>query len=80
MSQHSRNERNANSALVVNLVEKDLIKYERKPNDPLAGIYFQREIENNAFKLGGSRYCAPTQRLEDFFSKKGPHSPLPGGR
>ena len=38
MSQHSRNERNANSGLVVALDADDLAPFERFPGDPLAGI------------------------------------------
>ncbi len=70
MSQHSRNERNANSALVVNLIKEDLLKYERWSGDPLAGLFFQRDLERNAFLLGGENYFAPVQRLEDFLACK----------
>ncbi len=70
MSQHTRNERNANSALVVNILRKDLIDFERWPGDPLAGITFQRYLEQKAYKLGGYDYRAPAQRLEDFFARR----------
>ncbi len=70
MSQHSRNERNANSALVVNLIKNDLTQYERFESDPLAGIAFQRSLEEKAFRLGGGDYFAPAQRLEDFVARK----------
>ncbi len=70
MSQHSRNERNANSALVVNLLREDFLKYERWPGDPLAGIILQRELEHNAFKLAGNNYFAPAQLLQDFLDDK----------
>ena len=66
MSQHSRNERNANSGLVVNLEPADLAPYERHPGDPLAGVALQRDLEARAFQLGGGTYAAPAQRLEDF--------------
>lgn len=66
MSQHSRNERNANSGLVIPVTEADLLSHERCPGDPLAGLAFQRELECRAFRLGGEDYSAPVQRLEDF--------------
>ena len=70
MSQHSRNERNANSGLVVALDADDLAPFERFPGDPLAGIALQRELEQRAFKLGGNSYAAPAQRLEDFLAAR----------
>ena len=70
MSQHSRNERNANSGLVVNLEPEDLAPYERFAGDPLAGIALQRDLEQRAFELGGKTYAAPAQRLEDFLAKR----------
>ncbi|MGB0836002.1 MAG: NAD(P)/FAD-dependent oxidoreductase [Psychrobium sp.] len=60
MSQYSRNERNANSAIVVGIDPSDY------PGGPLAGIDFQRELESAAFKLGGETYDAPMQRVGDF--------------
>ena len=68
MSQHSRNERNANSGLVVQLEPEDLAPYERHPGDPLAGVALQRDLEHRAYLLGGSTYAAPAQRLEDFLA------------
>ena len=68
MSQHSRNERNANSGLVVTLEPEDLQPYERHPGDPLAGIALQRDLEQRAFCSGGGTYAAPAQRLEDFLA------------
>ena len=70
MSQHSRNERNANSGLVVNLEPEDLAPYERFAGDPLAGVALQRDLEQRAFELGGKTYAAPAQRLEDFLAKR----------
>ena len=70
MSQHSRNERNANSGLVVALDPDDLAPFERFPGDPLAGIGLQRDLEERAFRLGGSSYAAPAQRLEDFLATR----------
>ncbi len=62
MSQYSRNERNANSAIVVNVTPDDY------PGHPLAGIAFQRQWEGRAFELGGSNYHAPVQLLGDFLA------------
>ena len=70
MSQHSRNERNANSGLVVTLEPEDLAPYERCPGDPLAGVALQRDLEQRAFLLGGETYAAPAQRLEDFLAQR----------
>ena len=70
MSQHSRNERNANSGLVVNLEPEDLEPYSRHPDDPLAGVALQRDLEERAFRLGGGSYAAPAQRLEDFLASR----------
>ncbi len=68
MSQHTRNERNANSALVVNLEHEDLRSFERWSGDPLAGVALQRDLERRAFQLGGGGYFAPAQRQEDFLA------------
>ena len=68
MSQHSRNERNANSGIVVNIEPDDVEPYGDAPGDPLAGVAFQRHWEAQAFALGGESYAAPGQRLEDFLA------------
>ena len=63
MSQYSRNERNANSAIVVGIdPERDY------PGHPLAGIELQRKLEAQAYVLGGSNYDAPAQRVGDFLA------------
>ena len=63
MSQYSRNERNANSAIVVGIdPETDY------PGHVLAGIDLQRKLEKLAYKLGGSDYCAPAQLVGDFLA------------
>ncbi|MGL5217972.1 MAG: NAD(P)/FAD-dependent oxidoreductase [Plesiomonas shigelloides] len=67
MSQYSRAERNANSAIVVGISpEQDY------PGDPLAGIRLQRELEANAYKLGGENYDAPAQKIGDFLKGRDP--------
>ena len=60
MSQYSRNERNANSAIVVGIDPSDY------PGGPLAGLDFQRELEGRAYVMGGENYNAPAQRVGDF--------------
>lgn len=67
MSQYSRAERNANSAIVVGISPE--VDY---PGDPLAGIRFQRELESNAYKLGGENYDAPAQKTDDFLKGRDP--------
>lgn len=65
MSQYSRNERNANSAIVVGIEpEQDY------PGHVLAGIDLQRELEQLAFELGGENYNAPAQLVGDFLRGK----------
>ncbi len=66
MSQHSRNERNANSGLVVNVDLDDLTPYGNGPADPLAGVAFQRHWESRAFALAGGSYAAPSQSVSAF--------------
>ncbi|MBR7801075.1 NAD(P)/FAD-dependent oxidoreductase [Undibacterium fentianense] len=65
MSQYSRNERNANSAIVVGISPE--IDY---PGHPLAGIEFQRRLESKAFELGGKSYNAPGQLIGDFLADR----------
>lgn len=60
MSQYSRNERNANSGIVVGISPEDY------PGNVLAGIEFQRHLESHAYELGGSNYNAPGQLVGDF--------------
>jgi uncharacterized FAD-dependent dehydrogenase len=68
MSQHSRQERNANSGIVVNIEPEDVEPFGSGPADPLAGVAFQRHWEARAYELGGCSYAAPAQRLEDFLA------------
>ena len=62
MSQYSRNERNANSGIVVDISPADY------PGHPLAGIVFQRQWEERAFIAGGGAFFAPAQRVGDFLA------------
>lgn len=65
MSSLARDGENANSALLVGIEPKDF-----PSSHPLAGIYYQRQIENTAFKLAGSDYKAPAQLVGDFLAGK----------
>jgi uncharacterized protein len=67
MSQYSRNERNANAAVVVGIDPVDFASYESGDN-PLAGIALQRALESHAFVLGGGDYSAPGQLVGDFLA------------
>ncbi|WP_292937696.1 NAD(P)/FAD-dependent oxidoreductase [Noviherbaspirillum sp.] len=69
MSQYSRNERNANSGIVVGITPEDY-PTDRGANHPLAGIDLQRELESRAYVLGGSNYDAPGQLVGDFIAGK----------
>jgi uncharacterized FAD-dependent dehydrogenase len=62
MSQYSRNERNANSGIVVDVSPEDF------PGDVLAGVEFQRKLEERAYELGGGTYSAPAQLVGDFLA------------
>lgn len=61
MSYFSRDGKNSNSAVLVNIMPSDF-----STDNPLAGIDFQKDLEEKAFILGGSNYFAPVQRFEDF--------------
>ena len=64
MSYSDRGGENANAALLVTLHPEDF------PGDgALAGMYWQREIEQAAFQYGGGDYCAPAQTVGDFLNR-----------
>ena len=71
MSYADREGENANAALLVTLNPKDF-----PTDDPLAGMYWQQEIEKKAFAVGGGNYHAPAQKVGDFL--KGCPSVGPG--
>ena len=62
MSQYSRNERNANSGLVVGITPADY------PGGLMAGVAFQRHWESRAFAAGGANYNAPAHLVGDFLA------------
>ena len=65
MSQYSRNERNANAGIVVGITPE--VDY---PDNPLAGMELQRQLESHAFVLGGGNYNAPGQLIGDFLANR----------
>lgn len=65
MSKFSRAEKNANSALLVGVSPSDF-----GSEHILAGMYFQRKLEEQAYILGEGGYKAPVQRVADFMANK----------
>ena len=63
-----RDFKTSNSGIVVELKLEDFVKY--KEFGPLAGIQFQKEIEQKAWKLAGETQKVPAQRLVDFTNNK----------
>ena len=61
MSRFARNGKNANAALLCDVLPKDFAS-----DAVLAGIEFQRKYEQAAFLAGGGKYRAPAQLLRDF--------------
>ena len=61
----ARNGNNANAALLVTLHPEDF-----PDKSVLGGMYWQREIEQTAFRAGGSNYYAPAQLVGDFLKKQ----------
>lgn len=62
MSYSGRNGKNANSAVIVSVTPKDF-----GSDHPLAGIEFQRRLEERAYELGKGKI--PVQRYGDFRKK-----------
>ena len=58
----------SNSGIVVGLNLEDFKEY--KKYGQLAGLEFQKKIENNAWKMGGETQKVPAQRLVDFVNGK----------
>jgi len=76
MSEFARDRENINGALLVNVTPEDF-GGDNSPS-PLAGVDFQRRLEEAAYALGGGGYRAPAQRVEDFLSHRA--STGPGGK
>lgn len=64
MSEHKRDGRNSNSAVVCSIFREDY------GATPLGAIEFQRKIERAAFKHGGGNYTAPMITVGDFLNDK----------
>lgn len=65
MSEYARDKPNANAALLVGVTPDDF-----GGTHPLQGMFWQRELEEKAFRLGGSNYKAPAQLVGDFLQNK----------
>jgi uncharacterized FAD-dependent dehydrogenase len=67
-SPSKRNNPFANSGIVVEIKPEDLKTFEHR--GPLAGMDFQRSIEQTAWLAGGKTQVAPAQRMVDFVQRK----------
>ncbi len=65
MSNYARDGKNANSALIAQVTRADFAD-----DSPLAGMRFQRKIEEAAYRAGGNSYAAPVQLVGDFLAGK----------
>ena len=65
MSYSKRDLENANSAILVNVYPEDF-----EGEDVMAGVEFQRRLEEKAYELGGGDYKAPVQLLGDFVENR----------
>ena len=70
MSLSRRDSYFANSGMVVTVLPEDTIPYGDGPDDVLAGIKMQKQVERNASMAGGGKQKAPAQRLVDFMEGK----------
>lgn len=68
MSPSRRDSKYANSGMVVEIRTEDLSQY--KEYGVLAGLQFQKEYEQMAFRNGGIGLVAPAQRMLDFVKGK----------
>src|SRR6185436_20761471 len=73
MSLSKRDSPFANSGMVVAIGSAD---FGPAAAGPLAGVAFQRQIEQAAFRAGGGAFRAPAQRLTDFLAGR-PSTSLP---
>ncbi|MGA0555092.1 FAD-dependent protein [Larkinella sp. VNQ87] len=75
MSPSRRDSKYANSGLVVAIHDTDLKPY--RPYGPLAGMQFQKEVEQRACQLAGGNQTAPAQRVSDFVNGRVSRELLP---
>jgi hypothetical protein len=67
-SPSKRNNPFANSGIVVEIKEEDLLA--QKEHGALAGMYFQQKTEQAACMLAGGTQTVPAQRMVDFVNRK----------
>ena len=67
-SPSKRDQPTSNSGIVVELKLEDFAQFSDK--GPLAGVEFQKQIEQKAWRLGGETQRVPAQRLADFTQGK----------
>jgi uncharacterized FAD-dependent dehydrogenase len=67
-SPSKRNNPYANSGMVVTVDESDFAPF--AANGPLAAMYYQQAVEQDAYKAGGGKFVAPAQRMTDFVKGK----------
>ncbi|MBE7004218.1 MAG: FAD-binding protein [Ruminococcaceae bacterium] len=65
MSEMARDGENINGGLLVSVTPED---FGGTADDPLAGVAFQRALEESAFRAGGESYAAPAQLVGDFLA------------
>ena len=65
MSVFARDGENINGGLLVSVTPEDF-----PSGDTLAGVRFQRELEDAAYRLGGSNWNAPAQLVGDFLAER----------
>ena len=78
MSHYARSGENINGGMLVGVTPEDF-----GTDHPLAGVAWQRQLEEAAFQLGGGGFLAPCQRVEDFLAHRpstGPGAVLPSYR
>jgi len=77
MSLKRRDSPLANAALVVSVEPADVRAWSGGSDDALAGIAFQRAVEERAFAAGGGGFIAPAQRVVDFLAARPSDEVLP---
>ena len=65
MSHYARSGENINGGMLVGVTPEDF-----GTDHPLAGVAWQRQLEEAAFRLGGGGFLAPCQRVEDFLAHR----------
>jgi uncharacterized protein len=68
MSPSKRNSEYANSGIVVEIKEEDLIEHHQ--HGALKGLYYQMELEKKACSVAQNLQIAPAQRMVDFVNNK----------